>query len=327
VSLASTVAGATPITLHVATDAPDGTAWAREFRAFARDVDLHTHGEVMVKWYFGGIAGDELGVENRIKRGQVEAAASGGGLCQKLSPTYRAMRFQGVLQSHEEASWLLGHMRKSIEDELKTKGFVFLGGPVIGRELVFSRAPLKDLDALKRTRMYRWDVDEAGIALGRAAGLSLVPKALSEGAKAFDAGEIDGFLTIPAAVLAFQWTQRARYVIDWPHGYLMGCLIFAERAWDRLSIEQREQIRADAAKAIARVDDVSRDADERLLGGLFQRQGMTVEHISESLKKSLIAAMTASRPKNEIVDKLLEALAAKRGSSSAPAAPGSRPSP
>src|SRR5206468_969252 len=49
---------AEPVTLRLATIAPDGTAWAREVRAFNRDVEALTHGQVRFKWYLGAIAGD-----------------------------------------------------------------------------------------------------------------------------------------------------------------------------------------------------------------------------------------------------------------------------
>ncbi|MGZ3405855.1 MAG: hypothetical protein ACXVAN_05380, partial [Polyangia bacterium] len=45
--------------LRFATIAPDGTEWARLSRNFAREVEQGTDGEVQIKWYFGGIAGDE----------------------------------------------------------------------------------------------------------------------------------------------------------------------------------------------------------------------------------------------------------------------------
>ena len=50
--------GAEPQTIRIALLAPDGTAWAREFRAFAEDVRQRTGGEVTVKPIFGGVLGD-----------------------------------------------------------------------------------------------------------------------------------------------------------------------------------------------------------------------------------------------------------------------------
>src|SRR3954467_6995726 len=85
----STAARADEVTLRMGTMAPDGTAWARELNAFARDVDQRTHGQVRIKWYYGGITGDEPGMGERIRRGQLDGAASGGPLCESLAPSMR----------------------------------------------------------------------------------------------------------------------------------------------------------------------------------------------------------------------------------------------
>ena len=50
----SAVVQADPITLRLGTVAPEGSAWAREGQAFARDVERGTEGRVKVKLYFGG---------------------------------------------------------------------------------------------------------------------------------------------------------------------------------------------------------------------------------------------------------------------------------
>ena len=42
--------------------APEGSSWAHEFHTVDRDVQRLTNGEVQLKWYLGGIAGDELTV-------------------------------------------------------------------------------------------------------------------------------------------------------------------------------------------------------------------------------------------------------------------------
>ena len=46
--------------LRIATPAPDGTAWAREAKAFAREVELKTNGGLRMKFYWGGVAGDDV---------------------------------------------------------------------------------------------------------------------------------------------------------------------------------------------------------------------------------------------------------------------------
>src|SRR5512146_1049314 len=61
-------ASAAPIQLRMAAIAPDGTEWARELKAFSAAVQAATADRVRIKWYLGGIAGDENGSIDRIRR-------------------------------------------------------------------------------------------------------------------------------------------------------------------------------------------------------------------------------------------------------------------
>ena len=86
-------AGAEPkVTLRISTNAPEGSFWARELRGMANEIDGAMHGAVSVKMYYGGIAGDERQVQQRIGRGQLDGLASGGDICMDVSPAIRAPR-------------------------------------------------------------------------------------------------------------------------------------------------------------------------------------------------------------------------------------------
>jgi TRAP-type C4-dicarboxylate transport system substrate-binding protein len=283
------------IVLRLASAAPDGTSWAREFRAFERDVEAHTRGEVKIKWYLNGIAGEELVVAERIERGQLDGTGSGGPMCLRLSPTMRVTRLQGVFDAHDEVSFVINRFREQIDTEMGQKGMVFLGGPVIGREVVMSRDPVTSFAQLKALKMWRWNVDLDGIAWSRAAGMNIVPTGLNEAATEYEAGKIDALIALPASALAFQWSTRVKHLLDQPHGYLAGCLVISQRSWDRLTPEQRQIVRSDGAKAIARLDEISRDMDARLLGGLFQKQGLVVAKPTDPMNKEFLAAARAAR--------------------------------
>ena len=65
--------------IKIATVAPDGTAWMREMRAGADAVKKRTEGRVEIKYYPGGVMGDEPSVLRKIKIGQLQGGAFTGG--------------------------------------------------------------------------------------------------------------------------------------------------------------------------------------------------------------------------------------------------------
>jgi TRAP-type transport system periplasmic protein len=295
-ALSATAAAEGKYVIRMATVAPDGTAWAREFRAFSREVATATRGEVNVKWVLGGIAGSEFEVGERIRRGQLDGTASGGMLCQKVAPSMRVMRVRGVFNDRDEANHVMHRIKHTVDEEFLNHGFIHLGSTGLGPDLVFSRNPIRSLDDLRKAKMWRWDIDEVAIMTDAEMGFGNVPMPLEHAAAAYDEHRIDGFLAIPTAALAFQWFTRARYLLDLRMGFLWGCLIVDRRAFEKLPFEHQQSMRSASAKLVGRFEEVGRQQDDALLGGLFEKQGLKPVPVSDGLRAEF---RTASRQARE----------------------------
>ena len=286
---------AEPVTIRMATVAPEGSTWANLLRSWARELETTTGGSVKVRWYLSGATGDELESFEGIRRGHLDGIGSGGMICERLAPSMRIQDMAGVFQSREEAGYVMERMRGTLEEETRRAGFELLIATGLGPEVIFSRIPVRSMAELRKTRLWRWAADEVGIALSHEMGLTIVPTELADAAKAYDAGLIDGFIAIPTAALAFQWSTQARYITDLRPGYLTGCIVVAHRALDRLTAEQQKLFRASFAKYDYLFQEVGRRQDEALLGGLFQRQGLKPIPPSEGFRSEFFEAARSAR--------------------------------
>ena len=296
------LASADPITLRFATAAPDGTAWARLFRAMGRDIETDSKGAVTTKWYFGGIAGSELETLERLKRNQLDAVMSGGALCMKLSPSMRALRLIGLYESRAEASYVLGRLRPTIDREVTDAGFHSVGVAMLGPDMLFTRAPVTSVAELRKTRLWVWDADPAMLAQFGAIGVPAVAMGVERAGRAYEDKQIDGFLSVPTAALAFQWSAATKSLTQLHLGYLPGCMVVTQRQWDALDVGEREVINAALAKFLARLEDLGRRQDAELLGGLFERQGVKSVTISPAFAAELTALARTAR--DAVRDKL-----------------------
>jgi len=294
--LGATEARADRVVLRMATSAPDATSWAKELRAFARDVEKATDGEVAVKWYFGGIAGDEEEAMSRVGKAQLDGIGAGI-LCSKVAPSMRVFSIPGVIQSRDEADYVAQKMGPAFAAEAQRAGFAMLFSSGLGPKMVFSRAPVTTMEQLRATRLWRWNLDEAGVMATREMGVPLVPAPIDVATRAYDEHKIDGFISVPTAALAFQWSTQAPFITDLRPGYLQGCMLVANRTWDRLSLRQREAVLAAAGKCAHRFDEVGRQQDDQLLGGLFARQGLRIVAPSAALRAQYFEAARAAREK------------------------------
>ncbi len=296
-------ASAEPVTLRFATAAPDGTAWARLFRAMGRDIAADSNGTVVTKWYFGGVAGNEQQMLSRLKKNQLDAVMSGGMMCMSLSPSMRVLRLLGLFQSREEASYVLGRLGPDIDREFARNGFHNVGTAGLGSDMMFTRQPVRSIADLRRTRFWYWDLDETmGVQL-RALGMTPVGLPVEEAGRAYEDKRVDGFMAVPTAALAYQWSAAVAYLSQLRLGFLPGCMVMTNHAWDSLGVEDREAVTGAAAKFQARLEELGRSQDAELLGSLFARQGLKQTPVSAAFASEFFEAAAAARA--SIRDKLI----------------------
>lgn len=295
-----------PRVLRLATQAPDGTAWARELKAFAREVQTTSDGQVGIKWYFGAVAGDETEMLDRVRRGQLDGAASGGPMCETLAPSMRTLRVLGVLANATEAGHVLSRIGPRLEEEAHAHGFALIGTVPLGPHILFSRRPVRTFDELRKTTFWVWDRDDVMRIMLTELGVKFVPLPVQEAGRAYEQGRIDGFIAPPSVALGFQWSAQARFVADLRLDWLSACVVVSERSFDSLPNASRQAVRAAAAKLTSRFGDVSVTTDAALLGGLFLKQGVTTIPVSETFRSDFYSAAQAVREKlkNKMVDPL-----------------------
>ena len=283
--------------IRMATPVPEGTLWAREIHSFQQRVDKATNGQIRFKIYYGGIAGDEIQVGERIRREQLDGAFSGGMLCMRAAPSMRVMRVLGLFQGRNELNYVLGRLKPTIDDEFRRSGFVDLGLVGVGPELIFSRRPIRTLAEAKATRLWTWGVDNTLAPGLDGLGFTTVKSDVGDAGQLYDDGKVDGFIAAPAAALAFQWSARTKYLLPLRLASLDACIIIADRAFDPLPDAYKQVIRDEAAFAASHCEEFGRQQDELLLGGLFAKQGLRTLPLPEETRAEFFAESRALRDK------------------------------
>jgi TRAP-type C4-dicarboxylate transport system substrate-binding protein len=283
-----------PVRIRMAAEAPEGSSWAHQFHVIDREVEAATDGQVQVKWYLGGIAGDELHTLDRVVHGQLDGEA-GALFCDRVAPSIRVGRIVGLFQSRDEWRYVISRLLPRIDAEASQRGFVNLGVGSVGDILLFSRRPLRTFADLRSQRFWTWDLDDISRVMLQRMGLTVVPLPVAEAAKAYDDGRIDGFVATPVAALVYQWSTRAHYYSDLKLGELPACIVVAQRALDPLPIAHKEAVTAAMAKFVARFEPVGRMQDDALLGGLFERQGLHPTTADVQLRTNFVVAARAAR--------------------------------
>src|SRR5262249_54278561 len=146
-----------------------------EFHAFALDVERATGGQVRIKWYFGGVAGNETEVGERIRKGQLDGAVSGSPLCEDAMRSMRIIALPGIFQNRGEVNYVTHLLFPKLLEEAQRSGYALLVTSGLGPVVFFSREPIHDLAELRRAPFWIWDAREAAVVSARAMGLNVVP--------------------------------------------------------------------------------------------------------------------------------------------------------
>jgi TRAP-type C4-dicarboxylate transport system substrate-binding protein len=283
--------------LRIATSAPDGTTYSRELKAFGREIEAATHGAITVRWIFGGLAGDELQAGERMTRNQLDGIASGGMLCEKNAPTFRVLHLLGLYRSRDEVDHVSGRLRSEIDQELRQHGLVYLTDAALGPTDLFLRRPLRTFEEIKAETLWVWDADRTQWMTLRQMGFRVLTLPLEAAATAYDEGKHQGFFSIPSATLLFQWSHRAHYFAPVQISFLTGCLLISQRVFDSLTHDQQQIVREASARVRVRLSDAVQRQDDELVGGLFERQGLTPISTAKTLRERFFAEAAEARRK------------------------------
>ena len=212
-ALPATLTGSEPLfRLRFATIAPEGTAWAREVKAFSREIETNSGGRIAMHVYLGGVAGDDSEMGRRMRKDQLDGGLSAGMLCQEVAPAFAVFRIPGLVQDRDEERYVQTRLFPTMREQARHNGMVLLTTGSLGNDVFLSRVPIDSMETLRKLRLWQWELDRTAVAFTRAMGMQPVTLPVNDAGKAYENGQTDGFIAVPSAVFGFQWFSRKVYM-------------------------------------------------------------------------------------------------------------------
>ncbi len=286
VSALGVLAGTTAFaqTLKLATLAPQGSVWDAAMRSMGDRWAKETGGRVQLRVYAGGVAGDESDVLRKTRVGQFQGAAITVAGLAAIDPAFNVFQIPMLFASFDELHFVLAKMRPALEQRLAAKGFVLLHWGHGGWIHLFSRAPIRTLEDLKRQKLFVWAGDDAIVQQWRRGGYDPVPLAATDVLLGLQTKMIDVVPTTPIAALSLQWYRQAPNMLGLGLAPLTGGVILTASSWEKIAEADRVKLRAVAA-AVER--DLERDVptqDREAIEQMRQR-GLNLIEISAEESK------------------------------------------
>ena len=142
------------VTLKIATVTPENSGWMQQMRASADEIKQRTEGRVKIKYYGGGVMGNDTKVLGRIRIGSLQGGA--------FTPTALSSQFSDlnlyglplIFDSEDEAAYVRERLDGKLQQGLEAAGFVNFGFAGGGFAVVMSNTPVDELDDLKGKKVW-----------------------------------------------------------------------------------------------------------------------------------------------------------------------------
>ena len=280
-------------TIKLATLAPDGSAWMRLFGEWKAGIEKRTGGQVKVKFYAGGVAGEERDVVRKMRLGQMSGAAITAVGLGLIQPDVRVLEIPFLFKDDSE----LDLVRTSLEGEFRKKfesqGYELLAWGDVGPVRLYTNIPLRDKTDLAKVKMWVWNDDPLLMKVFQRLGMNTVPLGVTDVLPSLQTGVINACNGSPLAAVALQWHSKVKYATSMILSQAVGAVVLTKKQWDALSAEQRKVVEEESKTLSKGLSTLIRSDNAGALKKM-QAQGIEVIPTPEPLVAEIRAQARAA---------------------------------
>jgi len=250
-------APAMAVTLKIATATPNGSQWMKDMRASAAEIKERTEGRVVIKYYGGGIKGDDAKVLGQIRIRQLQGGAF---TPSALAAKYSDLNLYGmplVFESEEEAAFVRSRMDARLQQGLEDIGWVNFGFATSGFASIMSSTPVTTLNDLKGKRVWVPEGDSISYASMKAMSLNPVTLPLTDVLTGLQTGLIDIVAIPPIVALVLQWHTKVKYITQVPLVYTVGFMAIDKKTFDKIDADDQAVVREVMTRTYQNFDKVN----------------------------------------------------------------------
>jgi len=261
--------------IKIATLAPDGSAWMKELRTAAAEVQTNTQGRVQVKYFPGGVMGSDAVVLRKIRLGQLQGGVLTSSELAAVYPDAPIYGLPFLFSGWSQVDKVRPQIDPLLAKGFEGKGFHMLGASGVGFAYIMSIKPLHSKADMMGTKLWIPQNDVIAEKTFKMAGISPIPLPLGDVFTSLQTGLVDTVANTPSGAVALQWHGKLRYMINLPLSYIIGFTLIDQKTWQKLTPADQAIVGKAFAAASARTDAGIKHGDDAALVAM-QKQGLSV---------------------------------------------------
>ena len=269
--------------LKIATLSPDGSVWMQKMKEGASELAQKTNNRVRIKYYPGGVMGDDKAVLRKIRIGQLHGGALVGGSLSKFYSDNQIYSLPLTFRSFEEIDYVRKHLDQKIVDGLEKGGFVIFGIAEGGFAYVMSKEPIRTVDEMRRQRVWIPDNDSMILESVKAFDITPIPLPIADVRAGLQTGLINTVTIPPIGAVALQWHTQIKYLMNEPFLYIYGVLAIDIKVFKKISPEDQAMFREIMGRIFSDLNRINRQDNVKALEAL-RNQGIEFTAIPDESK-------------------------------------------
>jgi TRAP-type C4-dicarboxylate transport system substrate-binding protein len=262
-------------TLKIAALSAEGSAWMKTMRAAAAEVKTATDGRVKIKFYPGGVMGDDKAVLRKMRVGQLHGAAVTTGVLTGAYTDVQLYNLPMLFQSLEEADYVRERIDPMIAAGLKEAGYSAMGFAGLGFAYAMAMQPATTVAGARKQKVWLPDGDPGAAYALQAFGITPIPLTIADVLAGLQTGLINAVAVPPVGAVALQWHTQLKYLLDLPLMYICGTTIVSEKALAKLAGADAAAVKLHISEAMRAIDAQNRK-DAEATFNVLAKQGLSV---------------------------------------------------
>ncbi len=237
-SFAAPSASAT--TIRMGTLAPAKSSWMKVLNRAAKEIKDKTNGSVTLKIFPGGSQGDEKVAVEKMRTGQLQAAAVTAVGLAEIAPEILVLQTPQLIKDYKTLDKVRNTLKSRFESTMGSKGFRLLGWGDVGLYYFYSTEQIREPADLNKGKVWAWKDDPTAVGLSKAAGIRSRQSDLPSVLASLSTKRVNTFFTSPLACLQLQWCNHVKYRTFHPISIGIAAMVISEKAFQGLSESEQE---------------------------------------------------------------------------------------
>jgi TRAP-type C4-dicarboxylate transport system substrate-binding protein len=230
------------LTIKIGSIAPARSPWDKALRELGREWTRITEGQIKLKIYPGGIAGNQEDMIRKMRMGILGGAVLVNRGFTKLYPDVYALNIPFLITSEDELNYVLEKLKPIYEKGIEEKGFKVVIWSSAGFVHFFTKEPVRYPEDMKKHKLSFTSNEPQMEQAWKKSGYHVVPNDLKDLMMALQSGMVTAFYLPPLVAGSGQYFPLAPHMCSQRIAPLVGGIVLTKKTWGKIPEKYKKEM-------------------------------------------------------------------------------------